>query len=232
MSDNPESLGAEVSSRPSSNPEQTINSEGDNPQAGEPSREPISANERRHTSLEKLAFCIAFLALCGTLWQGFVAFDVERRTLRAYVFVDTVRLLNFDSLAYTEEVKIKNTGRTPAYNVVQWAASGIAEFPVPKEGLPPPAKNSWSSVDTMPSEATFEVNVSRLFKDGNKTTMQMGIAALWVYGRVDYEDIFRRKYWTTFRFYVGGDIGINGDKMASAKEGNDADRHCDSWFDR
>jgi hypothetical protein len=109
--------------------------------------------------------------------------------------------------------------------------TGITEFPVPKEGFPPPERNTWTSVDTMASQATSEHSATRAFKEGNKTVLEMGIAALWVFGRIDYEDIFRRKCWTTFRYYAGGDVGMKGKQLATAKEGNDADRHCNSWFD-
>jgi hypothetical protein len=168
------------------------------------------------------------VAACYTRKQWITADDQERRSLRAYVFVESATILNADGPVYTVKIRIKNTGQTPAYNVRHWLATGVAEFPEPKEGFAPPQQRTTASIDTLGSQVNSESIQSRPYKEGNRETMQTGVAALWVFGRVDYEDVFRRKCWTSYRYLVGGDMGFNGQLLAPAKAGNDADRNCDA----
>jgi len=51
--------------------------------------------------------------------------------------------------------------------------------------------------------------------------------SLIAFGRIDYEDIFHRKCWTTFRYHVGDTVGFSGEEMAPTAVGNDADRNCE-----
>jgi hypothetical protein len=95
---------------PPAAPTTTVDTKNNNPKSTNASGQPGNADKRKHTSLEIIGFVVAFFALCATVRQGYVTFDAERRTLRAYVFVDTVSLLNFDSPDYAVDLKIKNTG--------------------------------------------------------------------------------------------------------------------------
>jgi hypothetical protein len=45
---------------------------------------------------------------------------------------------------------------------------------------------------------------------------------LYVLGRLEYKDAFKKDRWLTFRFTVGGDIAAGKGTLAPCEEGNDA----------
>src|SRR5665213_3144973 len=50
-----------------------------------------------------------------------------------------------------------------------------------------------------------------------------GKSAVFVYGTINYKDVFGRSWWTTYRYYIGGDQGIRADGfMAGHPDGNRA----------
>jgi hypothetical protein len=97
--------------------------EQDEPKNGVPSvlrnKEPTTdgksdgAKKTKHTWLEKSAVAIAILAFLAAAWQGYVANDTEKRTLRAYILFESGKVE-----AGQLTIKIKNSGTTPAYSVV------------------------------------------------------------------------------------------------------------------
>ena len=152
--------------------------------------------------------------------------DIAIKQTRANVFVDTVTLLDDPQQNPRAKVVIKNSGQTPAYKVTHWTAIGVAEFPL-KTNPPPPSRRL--SVDILPASGTSEniVAMTRPINIDEKTVINMRIAALYVIGQIDYTDAFGSIRCTKYRHYIGGDVGFNGNQMAVAAEGNEADKDCD-----
>jgi hypothetical protein len=151
--------------------------------------------------------------------------DLTKRQLRAYVTVNGVMRtkdpgdLNAEGFAVL--VDIKSSGQTPASDSLQWARIEIREFPLvtplpihclenPARGiLPPEAKNLAFPTYTR-DLTTIEENAIL----ANHT-------AVYVYGEVDYFDIFGERHLTQFRFRCNGQ-GYPLGMFKADGEGNEA----------
>jgi hypothetical protein len=182
------------------------------------------------------------MLLLGTLqWQRAIAEvsnpdDAEVKKARAYVFIDTIKTQNIDDNIQANAphliahilVVVKNTGQTPAFKFTHQAAIRLAAWPPPddlfKLSQTPPI-----SSDTLPSGNFSQITVSlgRPLSVDDKTTLGLGIQAVYLFGLIRYEDVFGIKRCARYRYRVGGDVGFNGTAMAPMPEGNEVDQHCD-----
>lgn len=163
------------------------------------------AQHRKHTWLEKFAVTFAALAFLAAGYQGWVARDTEKRSLRAYVGGTGEIKFKEETLFSPTQISlsIQNYGETPATDVKifgnwydtapgkelpdDFAFSETHECPE-GEGVavlypktPIPAQ--------MPScEKAVADRAKRVFMSGT----------LYLYGHIEYRDVFSERHVSTF----------------------------------
>jgi hypothetical protein len=175
--------------------------------------------------------------------------QTAERQLRAYVHVDGVRIANvMDArpaldgsetpltdarlLSRTEGplaiLTIKNFGQTPAHNVRHFGDMCVREFPL-DEHLPDSGEGGILSSGILPpgGHATKYVKIPQNLPlgEGDKGDLQRRTKALYVFGRIDYRDVFGNECWTTYRYFHNSGTGRLGvtTEMSLDAIGNDAD---------
>lgn len=177
------------------------------------------------TSSDKIA-AVASLAALLQFIVLIITVSVMRgtasRQLRAYVLVkdngiDEIRFGDFPKA----NVNIQNFGQTPAYKVSCWCKVGIREYPLAR---PLPEKTN-SAVFQLGPGATFfkSVAMKAAISYDNDTEISEGREAIYVWGRINYTDAFKRRRFTNFRFAYRGH-NLNGVcTLEPCDEGNDSD---------
>jgi hypothetical protein len=145
-----------------------------------------------------------------SLIQIFVFRDQEKRQLRAYAFAKPISITDFSTSTHpSTQVIFKNSGQTPAYHLTGstavYPSSYPLSVPIPsgtRESTPleatlnPAAENDIGGSDTMQRPITpDEANAIR---DGK--TMRM-----YVYGSINYRDVFGDVHYSNFCFSFWGD---------------------------
>jgi hypothetical protein len=146
------------------------------------------------------------------------------RQLRAYI-LPVGRVLNGDLQNPSVRIVFRNTGQTPATNVVTWVGVGVRKFPFTGEltqATEEYLKAASRRLLGPSSESTF-VTRPIYVQPENQAAIRDGQSALYCWGKTVYDDVFGRQQYQTFRFYVGGDIGIPIDgAMTDDYTGNEA----------
>jgi hypothetical protein len=60
-----------------------------------------------------------------------------------------------------------------------------------------------------------------------KQLMKAQTKAIYVFGKIGYDDAFGVRRCTSYRFMVGGDSGLLGGDMLRMDSGNEADKDCE-----
>jgi hypothetical protein len=97
-------------------------------------------------------------------------------------------------------VLIKNNGQTPAKNVAHWGEIQVA--PIGQEwsmNAPTTLANVSRSV-IVPGNTNSKFRwLNRGLSQQEKAGINNGNYAIFVYGRIEYEDIFGDRHWSTYR---------------------------------
>jgi hypothetical protein len=191
------------------------------------------------------AFTIALAVFTGRLWfstdklwgataelvEG--AKDTAQKQLRAYISVASARITHIEDGEGVPEahIFIKNFGQTPAYQVMGVAGFAISTFP------PPPDLNlvipdveiiqSKTITNLGPGQADMAIasprpKLDRPFTEHERAELANGIGTIYIYGKVRYRDVFGTIQWMSYRFMVGGPVGVRGDQLVGCEEGNEA----------
>jgi hypothetical protein len=151
------------------------------------------------------------------------------RQLRAYVFIYAAKIEKHESGigGWAIHITFKNSGSTPAYNVVIKAAH---KFPVKEtdEIFPLPNEPTTHRINTIPPGdiTTTRINFNELpiswnewavFRDANQKA--------YIWGRMDYVDAFDKPRWITFQMVYH--LGVVAD-FAFCDKGNDSDKETTS----
>lgn len=140
--------------------------------------------------------------LLGTLYYASktarISQDSAQRDLRAYVLFDCGSVeIATDRKSYSVVVRIRNTGRTPAWNLTHSIDSRIDVFPKKDEFDFLIADESesadLSSDNTMPLR-----KVTRPIAGNQWPELETGGRVIWVWGVLWYKDIYQR--WQTSNF--------------------------------
>ncbi|MHB1959212.1 MAG: hypothetical protein ACYCO5_09290 [Acidobacteriaceae bacterium] len=195
---------------------------------------------------------IALLTLFFIAAQVWLMRSTAQRQLRAYVLAETGTIVNVANpdksrgpkfktgaeLAHSEwgpivKIQIKNTGQTPAYDVVHWAAIYHRELPL-KSPLPPmPIEQEFNKSPMGPG-----IPITKVLFFGpplsveQVTSLKDGSAAIYCQGIIRYRDTFMKKHFTRYRLMHcihGGRIGVNTD-LTFCEEGNDTDDTQIRWW--
>lgn len=127
------------------------------------------------------------------IWQAIISRQTMRRSLRAYVGIDSeTPLLERHNLQF----EIKNFGQTPAYDVTHWLCFGLTL------GEPPPPDKEFWVHSTLEPNAVLHVGVpltEEVLRSPETT---------YIWGRIMYRDCFRKKHYRNFQFELRGGTGF------------------------
>jgi hypothetical protein len=176
---------------------------GDNLEAKR-ERELLKFERAEKDWLDYMVAFFAFVASLGAIaaalvasYQGWVARDTEKRQLRAYVFLESVQAASMDgdtNRDLSATVVFKNFGQTPPYNVEHRSKLKFADYPPSGTVFAYDHERPPITVDTLgpqggarnvirPSEAGLSMSERRRL-------MKAHAKAIYVFGKIDYEDAF------------------------------------------
>ncbi len=146
------------------------------------------------------AFIAAATAACYTKKQWETAFDQERRTLRAYVFVEKASITLSDNML-KGIVELKNAGQTPAYDLTvktrlqtDEANKPLTPSPLEDVELFPAILGPGGTINPRTDDLKVPVDNTiaiPAFKNGS--------AVIYLIGQAEYRDAFDRKWVLDFR---------------------------------
>jgi len=203
------------------------------------------AMERRSEITTRIIAGATIIQAIALIITIIVMIITTRRQLRAYVFLDTIDLGNvFGSPPPPVKgqtatpvgpwifkpdrgpmtvIMIKNSGQTPAYNVVHTAYIGIYEYPNPV--FPTPPESSFRTVLTIPPDGRTSkvVGMDHPLTPEEIDNLIKGTQAIYIYGTITYKT-FGRWYSTNFRYMQNGFTATIGQTtiMTGCEEGNEA----------
>jgi hypothetical protein len=169
---------------------------------------PTQPHKTRHTWLEKSAVAIAVLAFLAAAGQGWIARDTEKRQLRAYLAISST-----NSVTYTPQkmdILIDNFGLTPAKNVRVFSSWEFLPFgqvlpndftfaDKPGCGVMANQKNMQPGVSLiMPKNAIPASHDYCPDEYANLLKAERKELNAWLYGEIDYLDVFDEPHKTTF----------------------------------
>lgn len=172
--------------------------------------------------LSLLALSVAAIVAVRALRM---ARDTARRQLRAYVFPIYAHIRDVRASRPTFVIDIKNFGQTPAYGLRVKTALQSGSHPLDTK-LVPEVQSSIATAQLAPQAALFdEIALNRSLSASEISALAEGSAAIYLFGEIEYFDIYKKKRWTTFRMRLGGPEGIpTHGRLGYHEEGNDADR--------
>ncbi len=135
--------------------------------------------------------------------------DTAQRQLRAYVCVSAAKI-EFKQPDRPEiEIRIKNSGTTPAYNARWWTGVAMGEYPLDKS-LSPPPEDVGRGVSVIPpgGEGMMLFQWKPAIPAASLPILGSPKATLYIYGRITYTDAFEKNWETNFRLLHGGPEGI------------------------
>jgi hypothetical protein len=121
---------------------------------------------------------------------------------------------------------IKNYGRTPAYSVLSWMEIAVITVVQENIALTVPASLAHQFPLTLGSGGSFSKALwfSRALTANEITDIANGTQAIYVYGRIEYTDAFRKKHFTNFRLrYTGQFPPLPSNILNFSERGNEAD---------
>jgi hypothetical protein len=178
---------------------------------------------------------IAILTLALFLiggWQVEISRRTAKRQLRAYVFADHVGISDgthlkppiFQLGIPRTVIAIKNSGQTPAYGLRHWGGIEIKRL-TEERTLVPPENMTDGSLSSIP---TGGLNTKVAWFTRKLTTHEISeiktcVSAMYVYGRIEYLDVFKRRHFTNYRLRHTGSWPPAADALLNfCDEGNDA----------
>ena len=155
---------------------------------------------------------IASVALLVAFWQFYLSRDTSQRQLRAYVGVadGSIQLVNLTDVGgqgISAYVRIRNNGRTPAYEFTTWFAQPVvAEANTPPFGPPLPFEERTSS-SILFSDSDAHISRATPITAEDLAAIRDGSKKVFVWGGVDYADAFGRKRTMRFHDVNGVELG-------------------------
>lgn len=149
--------------------------------------------------------------------------DTAVRQLRAYVSLGaTGKITNdFNPELPAFQIRIRNTGQTPAYNVKSWRGIGIHELPLVND-LNPIAGGAMDTDVVLGAggDHMLPIRRERSFTPEELKGVEAGTHAIYVFGKVEYLDAFNKPRYTNFCLYEAS--GGSGAGLKHAAKGNSA----------
>jgi hypothetical protein len=156
---------------------------------------------------------IAVAALFVALGQYSLSRDTAQKQIRAYVGVvdGAIQLVNLttEGQGISALLRLKNSGRSPAYQFTTWIAQPvIAEPNAEPFGEPLPLEDR-TSASVMFSEADVQVSRATPISNTDLAALRNGTKKLFIWGGADYTDAFGVR--RTLRFH-----DVNGEELGQA----------------
>ena len=169
------------------------------------------------------AFTAIFVSACA--YYVYITSANARRQLRAYVFITQTEINGVtDGAQPVAQLMIRNTGQTPAHDVIVYGNIVFEEFPLQKD-LPVLvfADPQWTreNIGAGSERSKWEYSLNAL-TDEQIAKMNAGTHALYIYGEIRYLDVFRKKRSTKYLYFTGGNMGIRGSVLGGYPVGNEA----------
>jgi hypothetical protein len=169
----------------------------------------VESNRMASLNLRLAIFSLWATAIATVLliWTLIETRETSRRELRAYIFVDACGLIIGDKPHNRGKVisivVVKNSGSTPAHRVLHW--SNVVLAPASEENFEVPDSLDEQHAATIPpgggitaDRLTDKVTVKQAVEIRN------GTKAIFVYGAIEYLDVFDRPHRTNYRLYYSG----------------------------
>ena len=172
------------------------------------------------------ALLAAAAAASAGLWTVWVMRNSAERQLRAYVVLHDASVSFTDNNFALVQVRMRNTGQTPARDFTAMASVVVVPFPPPAAVFRHRERPEWRkpSVSTLGGQGSTTIPlpspepVPIAIKEG----IRSGEIALYAFGKVTYKDVFGRSQATEFRVMCGGPTKIVEGHMANCDQGNSA----------
>jgi hypothetical protein len=172
--------------------------------------QPWSLSDR----IAAIAIIVGFLQFIALILTVGVMRGTGRRQLRAYVLPEGGALTEGTMLTPTMPahagepgiaMQFKNSGQTPAYRFVNWMAIAVID-PANAHTLIPPSSLPLQSPATIGAGGTLSKALwfGRILTASEIADVQAAAKYIFVYGRIEYRDAFRRKRWCTYRLQYAG----------------------------
>jgi hypothetical protein len=183
----------------------------------------------RIAAIASIVAFLQFVALVATVWM---MVRNGRRQLRAYVFPERASLVDGTMMqppvaAHANEpgvaLAFRNSGQTPAYKLVSWAKIEVIE-PIHEASLVvPPLMMQFPTWLGANSEMPKALWFGRVLTPNEIADIAAARRVIYLFGRIEYIDAFKRKRWTSFRLaYAGPFPPPPGSIFNFCNQGNDA----------
>ena len=171
-----------------------------------------------------VVLAVATVALAVfSLFQAVIMSRTARRQLRAYVFVTTADIGDIDDAQNVHaSVSIKNSGQTPAYDLINRGAIDIRESPLKGDLLPRDRDAAMSKSALGPGEVLGKHLGARPLTPDERGAVRSGAQAIYVYGEVLYKDAFGKRRYSRYRFMHGGTAAVRNRQLVVCEKGNEA----------
>jgi hypothetical protein len=146
--------------------------------------------------------------------------ETTQRQLRAYVCLDSAAVIFPEPAVPEAQIKFKNCGQTPAYDVRGWIGTWFAEYPL-KDELPNALGDMQKGTETLAPERVSTFIAARKPPLPPQCLSALGTPkfTMYVYGKIVYRDIFGKEQFTNYRLIHGGNEGVR-----SSRDENGAER--------
>jgi hypothetical protein len=175
-----------------------------------------------------LAVITFFLALyTAMLWSATKKLVVgsERNAkvgLRAYVHVKMAHSYRDKSGNLWAKVRIRNFGKTPAYNVVQWIRIvGVSDGDVPNIRYDADDATTATGIIAPGGSTEFFIQLLDEMTPHKEAELYAGRAKVYVWGEIVYADVFGSTWRTRYRMFLSGEGAAEG-LFKTDREGNEA----------
>ncbi len=147
--------------------------------------------------------------------------STAQHQLRAYISIDhIIRDKNLHEPGFT--IFIRNSGQTPAYKVRHYNQKEILEFPLPHE-LVAVLREDGTRFICGPGQLAADSGLGGPISDPDWEALRSGKMAIYVYGIIEYMDVFGCVRWTKFCYFCGGPAGMTeAGYLTAYSHGNEA----------
>lgn len=150
--------------------------------------------------------------------------DTARRQLRAYVTIDSAAIKFPEPGVPSVTVIVKNAGQTPAHDLRHWIHQWIETYPL-KVQLPLPPEGFVMSASLLGAGATHEMHITHprpIVKLPFLDQIGTPEATIYVYGGINYKDVFGEQQFVRYRLMYGGPHKPSLGNLSPCAEGNEA----------
>lgn len=196
--------------------------------------------------ISAIASGLLTIVTIGLVWIGVRQEFMGRTELRAYIGITTIDMVNVAPLPTAIAgqtlqptiatalnptvgpacvIIIKNSGQTPAKDVVHWGAIYLREYPLTSR-LPAKILTGMISKTSLgPGHgASKTVAIPHPLTPKEIADLRTGKSAIYVYGDIRYRDVWNNDRFVVYSYFhnfMAGNVGVSA-TLLSTPEGNDA----------